>query len=692
MNSRLISEITSYLEHVKDRLKNPEIIITKQMIVISLILIAGFFLRAYGNNFGLPMNFHPDEGAIIYRAIRIAQTGDLNPHWFGYPSLLIYINAMIFKIELILDQLGLIHTDHAFFYLSGRFLSAIFGSLTLLAVYYIGKILYNVQTGIIAAIFLAIMPLAVTNSHYATTDTLLTFFLVLCIIFSAFIVKNNKLKYYVLAGVAAGSATSIKYPGLIIIFSIFVAHLLSSIKNRNDYPQKSILNILLDKNLILSLALCGLTFFIGTPFSLIDFKKFLADFILNINASQSTWGPIFAGTAPGWIYHLESTFPSAMTINLEILSILGILFALVHIILNIKEINKHPNLQSGILLLSWVLPYYIYIGSWGLKFNRYTLPLLPFFALLAAKFLIDVVNFIAIRIPLLKQNSLYKNIFLTIIVGIIIVSPLQSSISIAENFAKVDTRQIAMNWCEVNMPKNSTVLRESMYTPEVCRIKGIRCKDFSINSSMCNSSKILESGVDYFILSSGIYGRYFSHPKEAASTIKLYNLLDDNCELIKVFRSSANITGPEIKIYKVPEYMINISNCEAVKVPLNPIAPVYTNMTLQAGKNYIIKISSPFHKWDSMNEAHDTHSAKEQDGDAPLLCGKELLLDDMPMNELSMMNNGYHADNQSGYPYQTPFIGIGERLKLQIRDAKKCSWSEDRGFLRVMIIPKNLSE
>src|SRR5690242_11850910 len=50
----------------------------------------GLALRLTGLAYGLPDHFHWDEPTIMNRAIRMAG-GDLNPHFFYYPTLLMYL-------------------------------------------------------------------------------------------------------------------------------------------------------------------------------------------------------------------------------------------------------------------------------------------------------------------------------------------------------------------------------------------------------------------------------------------------------------------------------------------------------------------------------------------------------------------------------------------------------------------------
>jgi hypothetical protein len=64
-------------------------------ILVTILLIA-ILLRLWGIDFGLPYMYHPDEPNPIEIAQRMIKTGDLNPHWFLKPSVLIYLNALLY--------------------------------------------------------------------------------------------------------------------------------------------------------------------------------------------------------------------------------------------------------------------------------------------------------------------------------------------------------------------------------------------------------------------------------------------------------------------------------------------------------------------------------------------------------------------------------------------------------------------
>ena len=67
------------------------------LILIFIILSAALALRLLGIDFGLPYVFDPDEAVIVNHAVAFGR-GDLNPHYFNYPSLFMYIMFVIYGL------------------------------------------------------------------------------------------------------------------------------------------------------------------------------------------------------------------------------------------------------------------------------------------------------------------------------------------------------------------------------------------------------------------------------------------------------------------------------------------------------------------------------------------------------------------------------------------------------------------
>jgi hypothetical protein len=138
----------------------------KRQYWIILITISGLaiLLRLWGINFGLPYEYHVDEVQYVRQAAEMGSSG-LRPTWWNNPP--------FFKYTLLAEYAGLylvgkfsgvyastadfgsqLSLDPTWLYLLARGTSALFGALTALLVFWIGRQAYNARTGLAAAFFI----------------------------------------------------------------------------------------------------------------------------------------------------------------------------------------------------------------------------------------------------------------------------------------------------------------------------------------------------------------------------------------------------------------------------------------------------------------------------------------------------------------------------------------------------------
>jgi 4-amino-4-deoxy-L-arabinose transferase-like glycosyltransferase len=179
---------------------------------ICFVVIGAGVLRLTGINFGLPRHLHPDEWSQVETAAKLS-LADLNPHWFRYPSFMIYLLFLIYKaINFISSSFGII-INQGGYYLIGRIVSCLFGMGTIYFVYKLSKLIDGELSAFISVFFISFFSLHIINCHYATTDITLTFWITVVIYFiiAYFQTKRDYLYVAVLIGVAA----STKYPGIL---------------------------------------------------------------------------------------------------------------------------------------------------------------------------------------------------------------------------------------------------------------------------------------------------------------------------------------------------------------------------------------------------------------------------------------------------------------------------------------------
>lgn len=191
------------------------------IIILILILAMGLVLRIIGIDFGLPMAYHNDEKVMVYPAQHFF-TGDFNPHKFLYPSFLMYIMHGAARLYFLFFS-G--REDLSLFYILCRTVVVLFAIATIYLTFRLGKKLHDERVGIMAALILCLSPLHVINSHFATTDVPLAFFVIMTLMMILRLLETGSWREYLLTGLFFGFTVSIKIPGAVLFIPILIAHL-----------------------------------------------------------------------------------------------------------------------------------------------------------------------------------------------------------------------------------------------------------------------------------------------------------------------------------------------------------------------------------------------------------------------------------------------------------------------------------
>ena len=195
-----------------------------------LLILLSFILNTLFLANDLPNVSHPDEPKVVRRAIAMG-TGDLNPHFFVYPTLWTYMVFLVQSTGAVvglalrlfkgMDHLAsLAFTNPTFYFVAARLLSAALGAGAIWLTWRIGSHL-SPLCGWVSGLTLALFPPFVWQSHYATGDVALTFFVLACL--SACIdglSASTKWRSIWWPSIAAGLATSVKYNGFVVFGAV----------------------------------------------------------------------------------------------------------------------------------------------------------------------------------------------------------------------------------------------------------------------------------------------------------------------------------------------------------------------------------------------------------------------------------------------------------------------------------------
>jgi 4-amino-4-deoxy-L-arabinose transferase-like glycosyltransferase len=178
---------------------------------------------------------HPDELYIVGSLKNMSFSPlRLDPRHYEYPSLHIYLSA---AAVLAGRTAGLLHltsnreyyVDHpdalGRIFVAIRVLAAFMGSLTVVWLYILGRLLGRPWVGVLAGLTLATTPAWVRDSHFMMVNVPMGFWLSGVAVCSVMICRRGEgLTWYILGGVMCGLAASTKYPGILGLAMPVVAH------------------------------------------------------------------------------------------------------------------------------------------------------------------------------------------------------------------------------------------------------------------------------------------------------------------------------------------------------------------------------------------------------------------------------------------------------------------------------------
>ncbi len=409
----------------------------KENLLLFGIFLFALILRLWGINFGLPhAQAWPDELIIIGAALRVWQ-GSLNPHFFIYPHLLIYVLSLLYGVYFLAlfvsgrvssydDFLAKTVADRTGVVLIDRALVALLGALTVVALYFlVDRMFKNRSLSVLSSALLAFVYLHVRDSHFGVTDVPMTFFIVVACYFIFLIYERGERIDHVLAGIFSGLAAGTKYNALLLAVSIFVSHLL-----RSKDP-KSVLS----KNMMSSIGFMLAAFFLTTPFLILDPSMAWFDFARHVFPRDVGMNMVFG---PGWIHHVA--------FNLRYgLGLLFLLFGLFGLCLLFERKRN-----EAIILFSFPVLYY-FAASWGHGYYvRYMVPVAPFLCVAAAEAIVRLSDLL---------SRFYKNkTVISVIFAIILLFPSLKNVYYFDNLlSKEDTRSIAYSWIAQNIRKGQTI-------------------------------------------------------------------------------------------------------------------------------------------------------------------------------------------------------------------------------------------
>jgi 4-amino-4-deoxy-L-arabinose transferase-like glycosyltransferase len=408
--------------------------------VLLAVCAIALVLRVIGLQYGLPAVYNPDEVAIMSRALSFAK-GTLNPHNFLYPTFYFYVLfawvgvylAFVWltgRVESLAALQRLYFLDSTGIYTAGRLLGVATGTATVALVYRLAARLTDARTAIAAAVFLAVAPLHVRDSHYVKHDVPATLAIVIAYLAIVRVwpcarTNGPTGKDTLIAGAACGMAFSTHY------YCVFLAVPLA-LAIVQAWRSRGLAECV--RQLATGAAASAFVFFLLSPFLLVEPLTAVRDVIANrqIVIDRAVSSGAFA---PARRY-IEMLWAEAAGQPVALLAIAGV----------IGMLWRAP--MRAALLLAFPVPFLLFISNTA-PASRYLNPVLPFLAIFAAW---------TLTVTAARMRA--RPVVFWIAVAAAAAPGLKASIETDLFLRQDDTRTLAQRYIEANVPAGTTILTQ----------------------------------------------------------------------------------------------------------------------------------------------------------------------------------------------------------------------------------------
>ncbi|MCB0194668.1 MAG: glycosyltransferase family 39 protein [Anaerolineae bacterium] len=402
---------------------NPKSLRRLAPILLLIILAIAAYLRFYNLNWDGGIFAHPDErSTVAFYAPTIAwpdsladvldpQRSTLNPFWnvdsqerrsytYGhFPLYVLVLVAHLFHgLAPLAQSLGL-PTDWIQFFSTaesgqgyahiGRGLVALADVFTVYLVFLIGRRIYGVWGGLLAAALSAFTVLQIQLAHFFAVDPITTTFTLLTIYGSMLLYERQSIGTAILTGVGIGLAVASKFSALPVVAVPVVAAFLAMRHASHEEPEQSGASVpsRMIGLVLLALGLSFVVFAVTSPFVLLDFANFKRSVIdeqgnMVSGLADFPFTRQYRGTTAYW-YFIKEQLRWGMGWALGLLALVGTVWVIVKTLLGKAHVGE-------VLCLTWIVLYFGPTGLFMAKFMRYMVPVVPLFTLFGAGFIVTL--------------------------------------------------------------------------------------------------------------------------------------------------------------------------------------------------------------------------------------------------------------------------------------------------------------
>lgn len=471
---------------------------------LAVIMISALLIRLPFLTRNLPWSPEVDEPMFVEAAVRIAASGDLNPHWFGNPaSTTIYPLAAAYRIwgawaslkfaatpsQIIINAYN---NDFSGFYLAGRLLSALYAMVSLPFVYLISRRLTNRAMSMLAVLLVAVSPLVIYYSTVVRSDSAGLFFVLLAIWLILHAGENPTLRRFALAGLAIGGAIASRY------FMVSLIAPLLLVAGEDGWRQGR-------RRLAVSLIAAAVAFVATTPFLFFDLGAATSNLWEEARGEHlGTDGYSILGNA---LWYVVIALPASIGLAQCAAAGIGLGAALV---------ARH---RTALVLLFFSFSFIGLISTPSLHWQRWVIQLLPIVAIFSVFGLTTLMAYGQKRYRLSKKVVTAVGVLATMIM---LITPVTELSTLTKSMLTPSTRLLARAWILAHVPAGSRLGIE-FYGPPLIGAPVTTSYPFSLSERSFETYR--REGYNYLIINERIEAAMRRQPERYIQELMFYDEL-----------------------------------------------------------------------------------------------------------------------------------------------------------------------
>jgi len=420
------------------------------------ITLLGGWLRFASTDFGLPQLYRPDEQWVVPKARGFEH--DWNPRFGIYPAAQMIVQHGVLRAWASRVapadrpwRTFYMQEGEPLAYLLARRTSAAMGTLTIPATWAAASLYGGPVAGLAAAAIVAVTPLHVRDSKFATVDVAMVFWVAVALWWTMRISRRGRTRDHAGAGIAGGLATATKYPAAVLAVAIAAGHV-----GRRHREGRSILRSWRDVRLWFAGWGFVAAFALATPYFFLDWRETKESFEYQRGAFLSTSNPHQDGS--GWRWLVGHAIPDGFGAETGLLYLVAIAWAL------------RRRTPGSLALLAFLASATSGLLRSETVYYRYALPLLPAAAILAGGLVADLAGRgrcgdagAGGRAP---AGGVARTAAVAAALAALLVPDLVRSVRSNALLARTDTRTLAREWILEHVPAGAKIAATDMANPQ----------------------------------------------------------------------------------------------------------------------------------------------------------------------------------------------------------------------------------